>query len=211
VECLEILLGAVKERPWASMTHFLIWTLMTPSCPPPPQAPPNTPEYPRRQPRAGTETARRAWPSSRRLPGRALGSLQSHCSGARLARGGFPKCPSWCWGLRARPRRKPRRTPLVGVTGNRVVLWEYLKGRWSGEAAAKAYKGVIKNVEPRTGGAGCDVRAGSRRNPITKTEQTGCTGCEVRANNRWDHRTRIPDRLYRLWILKELLKYSYPF
>ena len=81
---------------------------------------------------------------------------------------------------------------LAGVTGNRVVLWEYLKGRWSGEAAAKAYKGVIKNVEPRTGGAGCDVRACSRRNPITKTEQTGCTGCEVRANNRCNHRTRIP-------------------
>jgi len=35
---------------------------------------------------------------------------------------------------------------LAGVIGHKVVVWDYLKGPWSGAAAAKLYKGVIKTA-----------------------------------------------------------------
>ena len=40
------------------------------------------------------------------------------------------------------------------------------KGRAQGRL-----RGYPIRVDPGTGGTGCEVRAGSRRNPITKTEQ----------------------------------------
>ncbi len=39
-----------------------------------------------------------------------------------------------------------RASVLAGATGNRVVVWEHLKGPWNGEVAAEAYKGVIKKT-----------------------------------------------------------------